>query len=65
MLKEKIEQLKQLLAEMGNHTPLEYQRIMETFNVYRDTYNPNAEPLRCTNEELMFFLAEEDIEVKL
>ncbi len=61
MLKEKIEQLKKLLAEMGNPNPLEYRRIMETFNDYRDTHNPNVEPLKCTNEQLMFFLAQKFI----
>src|ERR1700722_12359037 len=57
MLKEEIEQLKQLLVEMRNPNPLEYQRIMETFNDYRDTYNPNVELPRCTHEQLMYFIA--------
>ncbi|HVM33644.1 MAG TPA: hypothetical protein VMU88_10950 [bacterium] len=57
MLKEKIEQLKQLLSEMENPSPLEYQRIMETFNVYKDTYNPNIETPKCTHEQLVYFLA--------
>jgi len=43
---------------MGNPNPPEYQKIMEMFNVYKDAYNPNVEPLKCTNEELMFFLAD-------
>jgi hypothetical protein len=58
MLREKIEQLKRLLSEMGNPNPLEYQRIMEMFNAYKGAYNPNTEPIRCTKEELMFFLAD-------
>lgn len=61
MLKEKIEQQKKLLAEMVNPDPNEYRKITETFNAYKDTYNPNVEPLKCTHEQLVFFLAKQFI----
>lgn len=58
MLKEQIEQLKMLLAEMGNPNPLEYSRIMEEFNEYRDFNNPNKETLKIPHRDLMYLIAD-------
>ncbi len=53
---EKMKQLQKLLSEMNNPTPNEFRKITTEFNKYRDKNNTNFEPVKISQEVMLYFL---------